>query len=60
MNVVRSLIFYVVFYGGSIPCVLGAVAAVPFGPKILRSVVRGWSRWHRFCVRWILGIRIEC
>lgn len=60
LEVVRSLVFYGLFYGGSIFCVLAAVLAVPLGPKILRSVVRGWSLWHRFCVRWILGIRIVC
>lgn len=59
-NVVRSLLFYILFYAGSVPCVLAAVIAVPFGPQILRSVVRGWSRWHRVCVRWILDIRIVC
>jgi 1-acyl-sn-glycerol-3-phosphate acyltransferase len=59
-DVIRSLVFYPVFYVGSIFCVLAAVLAVPFGAKILRSVVRGWSLWHRLCVRRILGIRIRC
>lgn len=59
-DVLRSLVFYAAFYGGSVPCVCVAVAAVPLGAKTLRSVVRGWSRWHRFCVRWILGIEVVC
>ena len=59
-DVLRSLVFYAAFYGGSVPCVFAAVAAVPLGTRILRSVVRCWSRWHRVCVRWILGIEVVC
>lgn len=60
LDVVRSLVFYIVFYVGSIGFVLGAVLAVPLGPRTLRRVVRGWSQWHRCCARWLLGIRIRC
>ncbi|MEO5587054.1 MAG: lysophospholipid acyltransferase family protein [Novosphingobium sp.] len=60
LDVVRSVVFYPVFYFGSIFYVLGAVFVLPLGPQVLREVVRGWSRWHRWCARWLLGIRIRC
>lgn len=60
LDVVRSLVFYAAFYGGSVIFVLAAVLAVPFGAALLRRVVRGWSQWHRLCTRWLLGIRIHC
>lgn len=60
LDVVRSLAFYVAFYAGSVLFVVSAALVLPFGARILREVVRGWSRWHRWCVRWLLGIRIRC
>lgn len=60
LDVVRSLAFYLAFYGGSVPFVLAAVLVLPLGPAVLRRVVRGWSQWHRLCTRWLLGIRIRC
>jgi 1-acyl-sn-glycerol-3-phosphate acyltransferase len=60
LDVIRSLVFYVAFYGGSVPFVVAAVLVLPLGPAVLRRVVRGWSQWHRLCARWLLGIRIRC
>lgn len=59
LDVIRSLLFYPAFYGGSVAFVVAAVLVLPLGPGVLRQVVRGWSRWHRCCTRWILGIRIR-
>lgn len=60
LEVVRSLAFYVLFYAGSVFFVVSAVLVLPLGARVLREVVRGWSRWHRWCVRWLLDIRIRC
>jgi 1-acyl-sn-glycerol-3-phosphate acyltransferase len=60
LDVVRSLAFYVAFYTGSVAFVVSAVLVLPLGTRVLREVVRGWSRWHRWCVRWLLGIHIRC
>ncbi|MBB4857544.1 1-acyl-sn-glycerol-3-phosphate acyltransferase [Novosphingobium chloroacetimidivorans] len=57
-NVLRSLVFYVVFYVGTAGYVLVALALLPFGRGALQRVVLGWSRFHRRCTRWILGIRL--
>lgn len=60
LDIVRSLAFYLAFYLGSVFFVVAAVVVVPLGPRVLRRVVRGWSQWHRGCVRWLLGIRVRC
>lgn len=60
LDVVRSLAFYVAFYAGSVLFVISSVLVLPLGARVLREIVRGWSRWHRWCVRWLLGIRIRC
>lgn len=57
--VVRSLLFYLVFYLGSIGYSAGALIAGAFGAGAMRRVVRAWSRFHRACARVLLGIRIR-
>lgn len=61
IHALRSLVFYVVFYLGSIVCTSATLVALPFDTGLFRRFVRGWARYHRFCARWILGIdrRIE-
>ena len=58
-DVLRSLAFYGVFYGGSMPVVLAAVLVAFLAPRAFRPVADSWSAWHRFCLAHILGIRIE-
>lgn len=57
-EVLRSLAFYLAFYGGTVFFVLAALALAPFGGGRMRLAVHGWSRYHRACVRGLLGIRI--
>lgn len=59
LDVVRSLVFYPVFYLGSVPIVLASLAMLPLNLRAFRAVVRGWSAWHRWCARWLLGIRVR-
>ncbi|GHA01874.1 lysophospholipid acyltransferase family protein [Novosphingobium arvoryzae] len=62
MSVLRSLLFYIVFYLGSIYHVAGSALLVTLGSRrTFRRVVEDWSRWHRWCARVLLGIdqRIE-
>ena len=59
MDVLRSLAFYLVFYVGSIPYVVGAAVAMPIAHKQFQRFVTGWSAWHRFCVRNLLGITVR-
>lgn len=58
MMVLRSLAFYLVFYGMSVFFVLAAVLAVPLGGRRFRAVPNAWSAFHRACVRHILGIAV--
>lgn len=58
-DVVRSLLFYTVFYGGTIAYVLAAVVMLMLNQRAFTHVVQGWSAYHRFCARWLLGIRVK-
>lgn len=59
MNVIRSLVFYVIFYLGSLVYTSASLIVMPFSTAAFRTVVRGWSRWQRTCLRWIAGIRVN-
>lgn len=54
----RSLAFYVLFYGGSALLVSASVVAVIARPRALRPVVAKWGSWHLWCVRHVLGIEV--
>lgn len=54
---IRSLLFNVFFYIGSIPLVIGAALSVPFGQNAVIASSRVWAQYHHLCVRWLLGIR---
>jgi len=58
-EVLRSLLFYAAFYGGTAAYVCVAFAALPFGQRAFRAVVHSWSSFHRACARIILGIRVN-
>jgi 1-acyl-sn-glycerol-3-phosphate acyltransferase len=57
MDRLRTIVFALVFYGGTILWVAVAVLALPFGRKAVQAVANGWARYHRACASGILGIR---
>jgi 1-acyl-sn-glycerol-3-phosphate acyltransferase len=57
MNFVRSLLFALVFYPGSVLYVLAGVAVLPLGRRAVRNVADAWAGFHRACARWLLRIR---
>ena len=59
LDVARSLAFYLAFYLGSVPYVVGAALAMPVAERPFQRIVTGWSAYHRFCARWLLGIRVR-
>jgi 1-acyl-sn-glycerol-3-phosphate acyltransferase len=59
MDVLRSLLFYAVFYLGSVFYVLGAVLVAAVAPAHVRPVPDAWSRFHRGCMRALLGITVR-
>lgn len=54
----RSIAFAIVFYGLSVPIVLGTPIVALFGPRVLRPYCIGWARLGVWSARHILGIRI--
>ena len=59
MIVLRSLLFMLVFYLGSILPVLYGLVAIPFGSKGVRQAGRMWAGFHHWCAVNILGIRVR-
>lgn len=59
VSVLRSLAFYMAFYGGTAVLVLLALLALLIGHGPFRVIVQAWSRYHRFCAAVILGIRFR-
>lgn len=58
---IRSLMFYLVFYSGTVLVVIASAVALLGSDERFRSTVDLWARWHRFCMRHILGqtVRLE-
>jgi 1-acyl-sn-glycerol-3-phosphate acyltransferase len=54
----RSLAFYVLFYGGSVFLVSASVVAILARRVWLRPVVARWGHWHLWCVEKVLGIEV--
>jgi 1-acyl-sn-glycerol-3-phosphate acyltransferase len=59
MFLLRSLLFGIIFYIGSIPYVVTAFIGTYTSVRLLRSAVRSWSIFHHAAARWVLGIRTE-
>jgi 1-acyl-sn-glycerol-3-phosphate acyltransferase len=59
MFLLRSLLFAIVFYIGSVPFVLGALLGTYVSRPLLIASVHGWSRFHHYSARWLLGIKTK-
>lgn len=59
MALLRSLLFALLFYPGTLAYVLTIFAVSPFGQRPVRAVVHAWARYHFRLVRHVLGIRVE-
>jgi 1-acyl-sn-glycerol-3-phosphate acyltransferase len=61
MNALRSILFALIFYSGTIVYVLAAFPMALFGREAVRRHTRAWTRFHRRSARLILGIetRVE-
>lgn len=57
-DILRSLAFYVAFYGGTLYYLVASAIARLRGPAAFRVVIKGWSRHHRRCVNGLLGIKV--
>lgn len=57
MNALRSILFALVFYTGTVFYVLAAFPVALRGREAVRRHTRAWTRFHRRCARFILGVR---
>lgn len=58
MILLRNLVFYLVFYTGSLLITSSALLSYPFSLDAFRRRVRDWPSWQRKCLKWFLGIDI--
>lgn len=59
MNRLRYLLFQIVFYVGSVPIVGVVPITALFGQRAMIHNAKTWFRWHRWCTRWIMGVRVR-
>ena len=59
LAMLRSILFALAFYGGSVPIVIVAFIILPFSGYHLQTMARNWGRFHYICARYILGIRVR-
>jgi 1-acyl-sn-glycerol-3-phosphate acyltransferase len=57
--VIRSALYIVIFYTGSVFFVATAFFAQWFSIPLMQCAVRGWSQWQYSCYRRILGIHVR-
>jgi 1-acyl-sn-glycerol-3-phosphate acyltransferase len=59
IRALRSAVFYLVFYLGTIFVVLACLAALLADQETFRRMVDRWAKWHRWCARLLLGITVR-
>jgi 1-acyl-sn-glycerol-3-phosphate acyltransferase len=58
VSLLRSIIYTVVFYLGSVVYTVASFVSIPFGRPVIYYAPRGWAQFHYWCMRWLLGIRV--
>jgi 1-acyl-sn-glycerol-3-phosphate acyltransferase len=59
MNGLRTLLFRIVFYGGSLFIVLALPITGLFGRKAMIAHARAWSRFQRWAARVFVGVKVR-
>ena len=59
MAILRSALYLLFFFGGSAIYVSIAFIGSLVSVRLMRWIVRKWSRYQAFCVRWILGVKVK-
>lgn len=57
MDALRSVLFSLFFYSGTVIVVLLSFPAAAIGRRPLNALIHGWARWHRWCAAALLGVR---
>ena len=55
----RSTLFALLFYPGTLVYVFGVIIFSPLGNGPVRAIVHGWSNYHYWLIRHVLGLRLE-
>ncbi len=58
MPLVRSILFHLAFYAGSVLLALLTALAAPVSQRLVRAGARAWAGWFVGCARVLLGIRL--
>lgn len=58
-DVLRSLLFYLLFYGGTFLLAFVVTARLMWPGRGFVHTVHSWVRWHRWCVIHVLGIAVR-
>lgn len=59
MNAVRSALYFLIFYPGTVFYCFASLIAASMGERQIRTVIRGWAGFHYQLVTRLLGIRYE-
>jgi 1-acyl-sn-glycerol-3-phosphate acyltransferase len=59
MNLIRTILFSIVFYGLSVPMVLLVPLVALLGGDSLRTYAMAWVGVMTWSARWIMGIRVQ-
>lgn len=59
MAPLRSFLFALLFYPGTLVYVLTVIAVSPIGDRPVQAVVHAWSAFHNWLARNVIGLRIE-
>jgi 1-acyl-sn-glycerol-3-phosphate acyltransferase len=58
MAALRSILFALLFYPGTLVYVLTVILVSPFGDRPVQATVHAWSDFHHWLVTHVLGIRM--
>jgi 1-acyl-sn-glycerol-3-phosphate acyltransferase len=59
MATLRSILYFLLFYPGTVVYCVATLVAARFGSGPVRRVIRGWASFHHLLVTRLLGIRFE-
>jgi 1-acyl-sn-glycerol-3-phosphate acyltransferase len=59
MNLIRSILFALFFYPGTVVAVLSGLIATLINREALVDATYRWARYHRWCARVLLGVRTQ-
>lgn len=57
MDLIRSILFALIFYPGSLFFVTWGLIGALFGPRGLIAATHGWARFHRRCAKHLLRVK---